>query len=351
MGKRWNLAKADGRAVYGVSLAVAFLLLIIIIGLFLAGQALETKNQRPEPSAVLGERFADIQPVEYKGELYRPYNKMTTILVIGVDKYSDSEISGISYRNGGQADYLLLLAINDTTQTITPIQIDRDTIAKIVILGVLGDRTGTREVQICLSHGFGDGQEQSCELTQQAVSWLLNNIGIDYYISMDMDGIATLNDVLGGITVTLEDDFTVLDPTMVNGTTLTLQGMQAEYYVRGRMNIGVGTNAARMVRQQTFMDALGQRLSERIHGDGSAKFINGFLEALDPYLLTDMKRGRLINVVWNTRNYVQRDIVHPAGEYRIGAYGFNEFHADADSIDALVMDIFYYPMETQDENE
>ena len=101
----------------------------------------------------------------------------------------------------------------------------------------------------------------------------MHGIDIDFYISLEMDGISTLNDALGGVTVTLEDDFTALDPTMTKGTTLTLEGNQAEYYVRGRMYIGVGTNEARMVRQQVFMSALSQRLSELIHESESANFI------------------------------------------------------------------------------
>lgn len=350
MGKRWNVKNADRSAVYVISLVAVFLIALLIgVGTWV-GKALEKENQYTGSPADLGERFAETPPVEYNGALYRPYEKITTILVIGVDRYSDNPDSGISYRNGGQADYLLLLVINDDTQTVTPIQIDRDTMAKIVILGVLGDETGTRVVQICLSHGFGDGGEQSCLLTEQAVSWLLNDIDIDFYFSMEMDGIATLNDAMGGITVTLEDDFTILDPTMVQGATLTLQGIQAEYYVRGRMYIGIGTNQARMERQKVFMDALSQRLSERIHGNGSAKFLNNLLDALDPYLLSDMKRGRLINEAWMARDYAYLDTVRPDGQFAVGAYGFNEFHADEASLDDLVMKTFYYPVETEAEN-
>ncbi len=33
-------------------------------------------------------------------------------------------------------------------------------------------------------------------------------------MAMDMDGISVLNDSVGGVTVTLEDDFSSLDPAM-----------------------------------------------------------------------------------------------------------------------------------------
>ncbi|MBE0600394.1 MAG: LCP family protein [Firmicutes bacterium] len=344
MLKRWNLQTANRKAVYGFLSVIVILLVALIMGIAMIGQKLDAQDQAVGAVGDLSERFGEKPAIAYKGGLYRPYEDITTILVIGVDQYSDSKDPGISYRNGGQADYLQLLVINNDTQTITPIQIDRDTMARITILGVLGDETGSRVVQICLSHGFGDGKEQSGELTVKAVSWLLNDLDIDFYISLEMDGIPALNDALGGVTVTLEDDFTSMDPTMVLGTTLTLRGMQAEYFVRGRMYIGAGTNAARMDRQRVFMNALTERISERIHEEGSAGFLYNLLDVLDPYLLTDMKRGRLINEAWNTRDYQKLDPVQADGEYVVGAYGYNEFHADQDSIDDLMMRIFYYPV-------
>ena len=349
MFKRWNLQNADRKAVYAISSILIILLVVIVVVIALVAQDLENRSQTIGAYGDLSQRFGEAPAVEYKGGFYRPYEKLTTILVIGVDRYSSQTNLGVTYRNGGQADYLELLVINEETQTITPILIDRDTMTKITILGVLGDETGTRVVQICLSHGFGDGKEQSCLLTVRAVSWLLHDIDIDYYISMDMDGIPALNDVLGGVTVTLEDDFSALDPAMTPGTTLTLQGMQAEYFVRGRMYIGTGTNQARMNRQQVFMDALGGKLSQRIRQSEDAAFINGLLDVLDPYLLTDMSRGRMINEAWNTKGFVQLDPLRLDGEYVNGAYGFKEFHADEDALNDLMMQVFYHPVEPEAE--
>ncbi len=349
MRKRWNLEKADRKTVFGISL-IAFMLLMVLIGVINSvGQSLEKNSQAVETHGDLSDRFAEVPAVEYKGAFYRPYEKITNILMIGVDQYSTVKDSGVSYRNGGQADYLLLLVINDDTQTITSLQINRDTMAAVTILGVLGDETGTRVVQICLSHGFGDGKEQSCLLTEKAVSGLLHGIDIDFYIAMEMDGISTLNDALGGITVTLEDDFSAVDPAMIKGATLTLRGMQAEYFVRGRMYIGAGTNVARMERQQVFMDAVSQRIIERMHESGNANFVGNLMDSLDPYLLTDMKRGRIINIAWNTRDYDRLDMVKPEGQSVIGAYGYNEFYADETALEDLVMKTFYYPVES-DEN-
>ncbi len=37
---------------------------------------------------------------------------------------------------------------------------------------------------------------------------------IDFYLAMSLDGISVLNDLAGGVTVTLEDDFSAADPAM-----------------------------------------------------------------------------------------------------------------------------------------
>src|SRR5699024_3562789 len=170
--------------------------------------------------------------------------------------------------------YTYTLSLHDALPILTP----------ITILGVLGNPSGMRTAQISLSHVFGDGGAQSCELTVEAVSNLLLGEKIDFYVAMNLDGISVLNDAVGGITVTLEDDFSALDPAMTAGTTLTLVGDQAEYYVRSRMNIGIGTNEARMVRQEEYLSALSEKLGARIEEDQA--FIEALYEALDPYLTT-----------------------------------------------------------------
>ena len=60
-------------------------------------------------------------------------------------------------------------------------------------------------------------EEASCENTLNAVENLLEGADIEYYVAMNMDAIGILNDALGGVTVTLEDDFTAADPTHAAG--------------------------------------------------------------------------------------------------------------------------------------
>ena len=316
-------------------------IIVCALAALFCGKLLGTKWKAEEPKGDLATRFTAAPMIEYKGANYTPKTQLKTILLLGTDHYSDEEEQENSFQNGGQADFILLLVIDDTEKRITPIQIDRDTMADITVLGILGNETGMRHAQICLAHGFGDGKERSCLLQRDAVSRLMLGVNIPYYMAMSLDGIATLNDAVGGVTVEIQDDFSALDPTMKMGSTITLKGMQAEYFVRNRMNIGVGTNEARSLRQTEYWKQLINIVDEKLHSNNDTDFIHILLNQLDPYLTTNIKQGKIINEIWNDRDYAREDIIHPQGSYTYGEDGFVEFHIDENALKEMIMNLFY----------
>ena len=291
----------------------------------------------------LSDRFEEPPTLEKDGQTYQYRRGLETILFMGIDTrlQYDDERSG--FRNGGQSDFLLLLVIDEENETITPIHINRDVMTEITILGVLGEEAGTVKTQLCLSHGFGDGKEQSCEYTCEAVKNLFLGIDIDYYVSMNMDAISELNDFMGGVTVTLEDDLTAYDPTMTAGKTMTLHGMQAEYFVRRRYYIGDSSNMARMERQRVYMAELAEMVYARL--EESADFIGELFDQLQPMLVTDMARGAMINTAWAARDYALEQTRTLEGENVVGPDDHMEFHADEEALKDLVIEVFYEPAE------
>lgn len=142
----------------------------------------------------------------------------------------------------------------------------------------------------------------------------------------------------------MEDDFPSIDPAMTKGTTLTLHGDQAETFVRSRMTVGDGTNASRMERQEAFLSQLASQLGEKIRA--SEQFTADLYDALQPYLVTDMARGRIINETWNARAYTLEEPCQITGEHRVAEDGFTEFYPDADSIQQAVLELFWEPVKT-----
>ena len=259
------------------------------------------------------------------------------MLLIGVDWTEQAQRASARY--DGQADFLLLLSFDREKKTVASLQLDRDTMTPIRIYGPFGDYTGVRETQICLSHAYGATAEENCENTVWAVGRLLGNIPIDGYMALDMSGITALNDALGGVTVTLEEDFSSLDPQMVKGATITLQGKQAETFVRGRTGVGDGTNASRMQRQRTFIRSAEELLVQRMNEDMG--YAGTLYDALAGHMTTNIERGWLINRAYECRDYRRPETKTLAGGHCIGADGFMEFHADKDALNALLTEMCF----------
>lgn len=308
---------------------------------FVGGKLLDSLSRGEEATGDPNERYAYEETFEFDGVAYRRRRGLTSVLLIGVDRENDS-VEGRGYRNHGQADFLRLVVIDSKSGIIHQVQIDRDTMTPITVLGIMGNKSGVRTTQISLSHSYGDGAEKSCELTREAVSNLLFGAPIDFYMALNLDGISVLNDAVGGVTVTLADDFSHIDPAMPKGATLTLVGDQAEIFVRTRRSMSVGTNEARMARQQQYIAALSDIVGAGVRNDQD--FVGELYDALTDYLVTDMRRGRLINEAWAARNYERAALIEPQGVHQIGSDGFSQFLPDEDQLERTVVELFYEPV-------
>lgn len=324
------------------ALCALLVLALICAAAYWGGRRLEMSTYKgKEVRGDLSMHDEDLRLVTYGDRQYAYNERLTTVLFMGIDRGASRPGSTSGFRNGGQADFLMLVIIDPVNKTLTQLHIDRDTMAPITVLGVLGNEAGTKDAQICLSHGFGDGKAQSCAFTVNAVSKLLCGVDVDFYVAMDMDSIPILNDVVGGVTVTLEEDFTAFDPAMKLGEIVTLHGEQAEMFVRWRTDVGDGTNASRMRRQRAYMSAISDVLSKRI--EDNANFVGHLYDEIGDHLLTNMSRGRMINEANRAVQYAQRPTLEIEGEHGIGIDGFMEFHADQAKLEKLVLDTFYLP--------
>ena len=316
---------------------VVLVLLVLVLGIaYAAAQYFEGQSQvqaRGNPSENIGQR----KRVEYQGKTYAERTNLTTLLLMGIDRTEESQSYGA--RQGGQADFLLLMVIDHSNKTVSQLQIDRDTMAQVEVYGVLGNPVGTQLMQICLSHGFGRTPEENCDNAVIAVENLLEGIQIDYYMALNMDAIGTLNHALGGVTVTLEDDLSGLDPQMTKGATLHLTDEQAELFLHSRMSVGEGTNAERMARHRAYMTAAVETIRAKIKA--SANFAGELFDALEPAMTANIKRGKLLNEANQSYNYEVLPVATLEGEHQIGSDGFMEFHVAEGATTDWVMQTFY----------
>ena len=325
-------------AIAAVLVCTALLYAGLLLGVQTIGNRLEQRDAVESIGSLEGRFASEALTMQYGGRTWTYRGReLTNLLLIGVD-WEESE-NTVSRRYVGQADFLFLITIDRENKIVSTLQLDRDTMADIRVYGPFGDYTGIQKTQICLSHAYGKSDAQNCENTVWAVSRLLGGIPIDGYITLDMSGITALNDALGGVTVTLKEDFSALDPEMTKGATLTLRGMQAEIFVRSRMDVGDGTNVSRMQRQHTFIRSAEELLVQRMNED--MNYAGTLYDTLAGHMTTNIERGWLINKAYECRDYRRPETKMLAGGHCIGTDGFMEFHADEDALNALLTEMLF----------
>lgn len=275
--------------------------------------------------------------VEYNGVKYAENDAVTTILLGGVDRDEPLELSG-GNGTGGQVDMLMLFVINNETQTIERIQIDRDTMTSIQVLNENYLVEGTQTAQIALSHAYGNGGSVSCKNTVAAVETLFHGIQVDEYLFMNMGAIPTLNDFVGGVEVRIRDDFSQVDPSLIKGKTIRLNGDQAYNYLRSRKLMDEPTNENRMKRISLYMDGLVTQLETQIRSDTESAM--GFYDQIADYMSTSLSASELAALVLKTDGYIYDDIIIPEGTFAENTE-LEEFYVDEEQLTQMIFELFY----------
>ncbi len=297
-----------------------------------------------EKRGQMSEGFGTLKTVEWEGTTYREIPAVTTLLIAGVDRDGTiTESSSFDYRNGGAADFQMLMAIDHSDKKIYRLQIDRDTMVDVDILGVFGNNVGTRYMQICLSHRYGSTPAQNAESTVHAVQKLLGGLDIDGYYMVDYSSVPVFNDALGGVPVNVEFDMTSVNPAWTKGSRVTLHGKDAETFVRTRMTVGAGTNEERMIRQNEFMTQAIQVMKKKM--SENLGFGEELLETLRKNSVTNFAQKRLLEELNQAYAYDVMEVYHPAGEYTIGEDGYVEFHMKENDAVQGVLDHLYTKVE------
>ena len=322
----------------GIAAVLAGVLVVLVVLLLIRrweeGEELPTTSQSESSEASASAEDREITYVN--GQAYAFKEDLETGLLMGVDKFEGDTPEG--YLNNQQADFLLLLVMDESTQTCTPIQLNRDTMTEIQILGVTGEPAGTFTGQLALAHTYGSGQEDSCENQVLAVSNLLYGMEIDHYVSLTMDGVAILNDLVGGVTVEVLDDFSGIDDTLVQGETVTLYGQHALTYVRARGSLEDSTNLHRMERQRQYLAGLQEQVKKAAQSDSN--FSLDALLQVNEYMVSDCTVNQLSDLINSMVTYEIEDIRTTQGEAQVGEE-YMEFTVDEDALQQLVLEVFY----------
>ncbi len=274
--------------------------------------------------------------VRFREKDYVLNEDVFSVLFMGVDTTSEEQFENIGV-SAHQADSLILAAVNPVANSLRMINIPRMTITDVQQLDPAFNYARTTKSPICIQYAFGDGKELSCTLTRDAVSNLLFNIPISKYIAMNLDGLYTANDAVGGVTLTLLDDMTAFNPKMEKGAEYKLLGGDAEIYLARRIGAGLdGTNASRAKRHVQYYKAFFGVAKDRLKE--SPTFAIDLYNAMGGNVQSDLSLDEIIylsQTVLNM-NFGDENISTLEGEVKN-----EDFFADDDALRALLIDVFY----------
>lgn len=274
--------------------------------------------------------------VVYRGKKYRQRKDISTMLLMGLD------VNGLEERleemgNRQQADFLMLLGVDDVHKKGFALHINRDTMADVMTKDIQGASAGRQYMQICLSHNYGKDEASACENTVDAAENLLYNTRIDHYLCTTMDTVEYLNDAVGGVELVCLTDFPG-DSELKAGKKVTLRGQKALTYVRARMGMPDDTNLSRMERQQQYLMELRKVFTAKSRDDPA--FLLQSLYAISENMVSDCTINELSDIANAAVNYDFGEILAIKGENsEKGIY--TEYYPDEEALQQQIIDLFY----------
>ena len=308
------------------------LIAILVVVVFFSGFKLLTSLNKTVDNTTTSSK----KTVEYNGEQYFPRQDITVLMLMGIDEHGDVKASD-SYTNTGENDMVALAVFDEIDKSYSVLVLNRDTMMDVHVLGLGGRDAGTIYAQLALAHTYGTGLEDSCENAVRTVSDFLYGLTVDYYISMNMDAIAILNDAVGGVTVTVEDDFSKVDSSIPMGE-VTLNGEQALAFVQTRKDVSDQMNVSRMNRHEEYMENFVTAFNKKVKEDDT--FILKTYEEVSPYVVSDCSINSLSSMLSRYADYTLKEIVTPSGE-NVLTEDYMEFHVDEKALEELIMNMFY----------
>lgn len=327
-----------------IVLAVILSLILALVGTFFILTSIG-ESQFHEGDTHISTDAVEIEDettITYNGKKYILNENIVSILVMGIDRDNVNENFGSG--NNGQADVIFVATIDTETKKASIIPISRETMVDVNLYTADGKYAGVNREQLCLAYAYGNTTEQSSKNVLTSVRRLLYNINITSYITIEMDGVEKLTDMVGGVEFTCLEDIHYKDFSPTKGEKLTLNGKNAHYYITYRDD-DVEANARRMARQKQFLSALMNKTGNVIVNDFSK--LTDMYSELSPYFNTNVSfaqtaylaRHCLTMNFGDMLNYKTINGTLTQGEQWI------EFEADKDSILQTVIDVFYLPKE------
>lgn len=327
-----------------IVLAVLLAIVLALVGTFLILTYVGKSQFHDADTHISAEEITieDEATITYNGKKYTLNENIVSVLVMGIDRENVNENFGSG--NNGQADVIFVATIDTETKRTCIIPISRETMVDVNLYTQDGKFAGTNREQLCLAYAYGDTTEQSSQNVLTSVKRLLYGINISSYVTIEMEGVEKLTDLVGGVEITSLETLNSKKLPLTKGEKVTLDGYKSRLYIKYRDD-DVEANARRMARQKQFLSALMNKTSNEISNDYTK--LATFYTALSPYFNSDVSFAQIAYLAQNcltinfgdTMQYKTIDGTLTQGKEWI------EFEADKESALQTVIDVFYLPKE------
>ena len=329
-----------------VLLLLSLILCATAIGLWMHGKHSMTQSTEtptlPQHGITESEVSSKSDMIEYNGKRYRYNDEIINILLLGIDSESNpADAAG----NTDFSDVIVLAALNMRDNKMTLISLSRNIMCDIELQENTSDELSLIHTQLALSYAYGDGQHGSCEVTKNAVSNIFFGLPIQGYAAYYFNGIGALNDVVGGVTVEIPDDFPFSaikgKEHMKAGNTITLNAEEAVLYVFARNEFRDDANELRMLRQKQYMLNLISKAKNIAMNNPTS--ILSMYDAVDEYLLTNLGISEISYLATQAINMEFDSNIHnlPGEIVARESDGITEYYIDQNALFNLMVDIFY----------
>ncbi len=280
--------------------------------------------------------------IRYNGKTYQYKDNLMNILCMGIDS-RDGIAKEKTPGKAGQADCVILAVLDDEAKTIQLINISRDSMVPVHVYATDGSFVEDRTEQLALQYAYGNGRDWSCQLMEQTVSDLFYGLPIHGYCALSMNSIASLNDAVGGVTVTVPEELAELKPKLFTaGEVVTLRGELAYHFVHDRAykSADVASNNKRIARQKTYAVAFVNQLKQGMKEDMTLPV--KLYQTAEKQMVTSLSLDQAVylcteymNSSFDTDNIYTIDGTVTMGEK------YAEFNVDDDALYQLILDVFY----------
>ncbi|MBS9538862.1 LCP family protein [Staphylococcus hominis] len=240
-----------------------------------------------------------------------------TVVLYGIDDDAQRHQENL----GQRSDSIVLMSINPKDNKTVMVSVPRDTRTEIV------GHNSTEK----LNHAYAYGGPK------MAVNSLekLMDVPVDHYIAINMDGVKTVVDEIGGVDITSDATFTTKSTIPFHfekGKQYHMDGKHALAYMRARKEEGAGGDGGRQLRQQQVITAV----AKEAFSMNSVTKLNSIFKAAQDNLRTDLsfiELNKFRSDYSKADNNVERLIID--GQNDKGDDGLYYFYPNKDSLNEV----------------